>query len=155
MREWAEEDEWLEATERDFASGRITLEEHPAIDLAIVTAPEGRPPHEMVVHNRTGAFRVAYVQGRRLSLAYRYESWVLYRSRPVLPRVDLQGLAERLSDLEPAGVEWRSDAVDDLTPALRPRGDGTSDLPAEVFLGEVRAWLLAARSTWSPYASAP
>lgn len=151
---WAEEDEWLEETERDLASGRIAIEEVPQLDLAIVTARTEREPHVMALHNRTDAFRVALIRGQQFGLTYRYESWVLYRSRPVLPRVDLQGLAERLTDLEPGAVEWQADAVDDLTPQLRPVG-GASELDAARFVDELTAWLAAASTTWSPYASLP
>src|SRR5690606_11993732 len=111
-------------------------------------------PHVMALHNRTDAFRIVLIRGRQLELSYRYESWVLYRSRPVLPRVELHGLAERLTDLEPGAVEWQADAVDDLTPQLRPVG-GTSELDATRFVDEVKAWLAAASATWSPYASLP
>jgi hypothetical protein len=109
----------------------------------------------MAVHNATACLRVLTRTGGHVSLRYRYESWVLLRSRRPLPRVDLRGLADRLTELEPRGVTWSADPVDDLTPQLAPDGAAGSDLDPEVLEAEVRAWLLAANTTWSPYASEP
>jgi hypothetical protein len=148
---WAEEDEEITRVERAIDAGVVRLDEDPALDLVVVTSPEGDgPPHPMPVFNRTGCLRVASVRGRNLALSYRYESWVRLRSRTPMPRVDLDGLAARLTDLEPDGVEWEAEPVDALVPRLAPRGDG-SDLDAAVFLTEVGRWLATAKSTWSPY----
>lgn len=152
---WIGEDERLSATERAITTGSVTISEQPEIDLAVVTAPDDVALHEMAVHNATPRLRVLTRAGRHLSLRYRYESWVLLRSRRPPPRIDLQGLAERLTDLEPGGVSWSADPVDDLTPQLAPDGDDGSDLEPAVFEAEVRDWLLAANQTWSPYASEP
>lgn len=152
---WAEEDEWLTESEAAVASGRVTIVEHEGVDLAVVTAPAGFAPHEMAIHNRTDRLRVLTVRGRHMSLRYRYESWVLYRSARPLPRVDLRGLASRLTDLEPGDATWSADPLDDLTPELAPAGDDGSDLDPTLVETSVRSWLLAASDTWSPYDSDP
>jgi hypothetical protein len=146
---WAEDDEHLSASDRTFDAGEARIESYADVDLAVVTSTGREPLHEMAVHNRTPHLRIAYVRGRRLELVYRYETWVRLRSRTPVPRVDLHGLAERLSDLEPDGVEWRADPVDALTPRLAPVASG-SDLDPAVFVDEVRRWLAAATVTWTP-----
>jgi len=152
---WGPEDERLRKSEDAIATGRITIAEVPELDLAIVTAPHDLEPHEMAVHNATTRLRVLTRRGRHLGLRYRYESWILLQSHRPLPRVDLAGLAVRLTALEPNGVAWSADPIDDLTPQLTPTGDGASDLDADTFEAEVTGWLLAADETWSPYASEP
>jgi hypothetical protein len=147
---WAEEDELLTAGDRALDSGEARIEQHPEVDLAVVTTTRPQPLHEMAVHNRTPHLRVAYVRGRHLELTYRYETWVRLRSRTPMPRVDLVGLAERLTALEPDGVEWRADPVDSLTPRLAPVTESGSDLDPAVFVAEVRRWLATATVTWSP-----
>jgi uncharacterized protein DUF6687 len=148
---WVEDDEHLTRSERAIVDGVVRLEDDPTLDLAVVTTPVDHVPHPMAVNNRTTCLRVATVQGRQLQLEYRYETWIRLRSRAPMPRVELGGLAQRLSELEPDGVEWAADPVDALTPRLAPTGDGNSDLDASIFLAEVRTWLAAAKSTWSPY----
>jgi hypothetical protein len=115
---WRDEDEQLEATEAAFAAGQITIEEDEELDLAVVTidpslflwgehrfAILGRSPcHPIPVHNRTDRFRVLYRQDRFYGLVYRFESWVQYQSRRVLPRVDLTVLADELTALDE--LEW-------------------------------------------------
>jgi hypothetical protein len=147
---WAEEDDQLTASERAIDSGAVRIDQHPEVDLAVVTTTQPDPPHEMAVHNRTPHLRVATVRGRHLELAYRYETWVRLRSRTPMPRVDLSGLAARLTALEPDGVEWNAEPVDALTPRLAPVPASGSDLDATVFVAEVRRWLAAAAVTWSP-----
>ena len=148
---WVEEDALLDATERAIESGAITIDERPDLDLAIVTAPSGPVPHPMAVHNRTNCFRIVRIQDGRCELAYRYETWIQFQTRRPLPRVDLTGLAQRLTELEPSGVGWHADAVDDLTPRLAPERDAASDLAPHTFLDETTAWLRAANTTWAPY----
>jgi hypothetical protein len=153
---WLEEDAHLTATERDLDQGRITIDENPDLDLAVVRVRQpGRgeiaPPHEMAIHNRTDCFRIATLQGTRFELRYRYETWIRYQTRRPPPRVDLRGLAERLTVLDADGIEWHADSVEDLTPALAPVDGHSSALDPDVFLDEVRAWLTSAETTWSPY----
>ena len=83
----------------------------PDVDLAVVTVPEQAPRggghrfggqwvaglHPMAVHNATERGAVLTVRGNHYEFAYRYESWVQFRTRAVRPRVDLAPLAERLT----------------------------------------------------------
>ncbi|GAC1416661.1 MAG: hypothetical protein NVSMB57_11980 [Actinomycetota bacterium] len=116
---WAEDDARLQRTLDALERGAITIEEKPEIDLAVVRVPDGEAPHDMAIFNATNRFRVLTLQDGMSSLRYRYESWVRYRSRPVMPRVSLAPLAKILSDKD--GAAWISGSIDELTPALRPR----------------------------------
>lgn len=162
---WREEDHWLAESEAAVRAGLVTIEEVPALDLAVVTLAEhmiarrahrfAQPLkavcHPMAVHNVTDRNRVLYVQGRRYALAYRYESWVQYTSAPPLARVDLGPLAERLSDQEKGRGRWRFDGVDQITPSLALEGAEESLIPPERFRREVEAYLAAAPPAWDPY----
>jgi hypothetical protein len=108
---WRAEDEAMDATEQAFADGQITIEEDDELDLAVVTIDPGlflwgehrfsiagrHPCHPIPVHNRTDRFRVLYRQDAWYGLVYRFESWVQYQSRRVLPRVVLTDLAAALT----------------------------------------------------------
>jgi hypothetical protein len=160
---WAEEDERLTATERALASGAIAIEERPELDLAIVRIGEREPDrpghrfahdraggaHPMAVHNRTGRFRLLDVHGRRFTYADRYETWVQYRSRRPLPRVDLRPLAARLTAEERDGGTWTADAPSTLTPALRSPDESTLD--ESIVLRLLADHLVAAPPAWDPY----
>ncbi|MCA1831612.1 MAG: DUF6687 family protein [Actinomycetota bacterium] len=149
---WEEEDARLAADDAAIASGRVTIEEAPDIDLAILTAPEGYGPgyhddqwsggcHPMAIHNRTQRFRVLVVQGSRFIVRYRYETWVNFMSRPVLPRVDLKPLAAMLSNED--SVPWKFDGVGHMTPALHTQGGAESSLGAARFRELVGTFLRA------------
>jgi hypothetical protein len=149
---WTAEDERLTATEAAIAGGAIRITEHRELDLAIVTTrPDLPPPHEMAVHNATGCFCLAHVHGQRLDVAYRYETWVLYQSRRPRPRVELDGLAARLTELEPDGARWEADDIRDLMPGARPAENAASGLDPNVFVDEVVEWTGGRHSTWAPY----
>ena len=163
---WAEEDEALRVAEAAIAGGRITIEEEPDLDLAIVSVPADEPVggghrfahlrddgvHPMAIHNATGCFRLAVVRGRRYELRYRYESWVQYRTRRPLPRIDLAPLAEELDRLEGADDgRWQAEAVGGLAPRLHLAEGATSKIDPTAFLDRVRAHLRAGVPAWDPY----
>jgi hypothetical protein len=163
--QWEHEDahlgESIEAIER----GVVKVVERPAVDLAVVTVPEDwatrathrftqrwdEAVHPMAVANATECTRVLLVQGRSYRLELRYETWVMFVSRPVPRRPDLRDLAAHLNDLEPAGARWEADAPGGLTPTLRVVGDGESGLDVERFQSEVGAFLATAPAAWDPF----
>lgn len=146
---WADEDAELTASEEAIASGRVTIEERPELDLAIVRLPDDEPVrrghrfggttveglHPMAVHGATERFRLLFVHGRRYRFVDRYETWVQYRSRPTLPRVDLGTAAAELTALEAGGVTWHAGAPSALTPQLDH--DGESSLDPDLVIGVV------------------
>jgi hypothetical protein len=167
-RLWEDEDRQLTESEAAIASGGVVIDEHHDVDLAVVTMPDdaGRWSghrfahqryegiHPMAVHNATDRYTILLVRGRQYQLTYRYESWVQYQSRRPRPRVDLTGLADRLTAAEPRHASWRADPVGQLTPQLWLAGDGESALAPEVVGGHVIGHLRSAPPAWDPYATA-
>jgi hypothetical protein len=161
---WEAEDAVLAESEAAIASGAVTIEERPDLDLAVVTIPDDLDDrrvhrftqrrreaiHPMAVHNATTCFRVLIVQGRRYRFHYRYESWVQYVSRKPLPRVDLAPLATRLSELERDG-QWRADGVDSITPVLQLDGAEETAIDVTTFRAELERHLAEAPPAWNPY----
>jgi hypothetical protein len=158
---WADEDADLRASEDAVSSGAVRVEEHPDVDLAVVTAPTdarwsahrfgGRRttgPHPMALHRATSCTTILLVEGDHFRLTQRYETWVQYRSRRLRPRVALSPLAERLGALD--DVAWSADPVDELTPELRC--DGGSSLPPGVVVDAVVHHLRTAPPAFDPFA---
>lgn len=138
---WAAEDLELSASEAAIASGRVTLGEEPDLDLAVVVVPETEARlHPMALHNATGCFRILLVQGRRYRYTDRYETWVQYRSRPTLARVDMGPLAAALAARD--RVRWRAGSPGQVSPTLTHEGE--SALSLDDVVGAVRAHLGAA-----------
>ena len=100
----------------------------------------------------------ALPDGRYL-LQYRYESWVQFASRPVMPRVDLEPLVPHLQGLERAPVQWTFDGNQLSTTELRPLGpDGqlaASSLSLETLLDELLAFYEREQDNpalqWNPF----
>ena len=164
-RYWQDEERVLAESEQAIRDGRVTIEERPEVDLAIVTLPEGwapravhrftqsrdEPCHPMALHNATRRNCILTRQGRRYWAAYRYESWVQYMTAPPRPRADLAPLAAALSAEEPAGTAWSFDGVDALTPRLALPAGRESAIPPEAFRVRLIEFLSAAPPAWDPY----
>lgn len=163
---WETEDAHLDESIAAIESGVVTIEERPDVDLAIVTVPEGwasrsasrftqrwtEAVHPMAVNNATDRLRILLVHGNRFRLELRYETWVMFTSRPVLARPDLRDLLPRLDELEGAVGRWKADAPSALTPQLSLRADDSA-IPCDRFVSEVRAFLASATPAWDPFAS--
>ena len=161
---WEAEDAALTESEAAIENGAATIEELPALDLAVVTIPADldlrrvhrftqrrtEAIHPMAVHNATDCFRVLVVQGRRFRFHDRYESWVQYVSRKPLPRVDLAPLAKRLSELERHG-RWQADGVDAITPVMQLVGGDETGIDITTFRAELERHLAEAPPAWNPY----
>jgi hypothetical protein len=165
---WEDEDEELEATEAAFDARQISIEENVDLDLAIVTIDPsiwlwgehrfsilGRSPcHPIPLHNRTDRFRVLYRQGDWAGLVYRFESWVQFQSRRVLPRVDLTELATALSGRDEH--EWTFAWPRQRNP---PTAWLTSWAPSRIPFDEIRERielaLSAGEDVFDPYATTP
>lgn len=148
------------------AAGQVRIDEHPEVDLAVVTLPaSGRwaghrfagrrfgGVHPMALHAATerSVLLVVDPADGRHHLTCRYEGWVQFRSRPIRPRVDLAPLAERLT-AEDAGATWWSSAPSDLTPELATDAEGPgSSFDPERLTAEVVSHLAGAPPAWDPY----
>ena len=160
---WAEEDEALSASERAIADGVVTIEEVADIDLAVVTIPIDEASrgghrfaseyfdavHPMALHNATGCFRLLVMHGRRYQFVDRYETWVQYRTRRPLPRVDMGPLAERLTENEQHSASWTASAPGSLTPTMSV--DAESSLAHDVVRDMVIGHLRIGAPAWDPY----
>jgi hypothetical protein len=160
---WEDEDAHLTDSLDAIDAGQVRLTEEPELDLAVCVVPEpwadravtrftisrSAALHPAAVPNRTSRMRVVTSHGGEHRLECRYETWVMFRSRPLAPRPDLRLLAARLDEAE-GRATWHADAPGALTPALAPQ-HGT-DLSLDTFLGEVRAFLAAAAPAWDPFA---
>lgn len=164
---WADEDAELTATEHALAAGAISIDEHPEVDLAVVRIDDDEPErvghrfaaneqhgaHPMAIHNATSCFRVLRVHGRRYEYTDRYETWVQYRSRRPLPRVDLRPLAGELSAAERGSGTWTAGAPSALEPQLTSPGE--SSLDEATVIGHLVRHLTAAPPAWNPYEPRP
>jgi hypothetical protein len=168
---WAEENATFEASKALVASGAVTIEEVPDVDLAVVTVPERAPNsgghrfggmwvsglHPMAVHNATERGTILTVRGRCYELAYRYESWVQFRTRTVRRRVDLAPLAERFNAAEAAAKSsgtscvWVAEPASALTPRLAPARGAESSLAPTLVRTTVEHHLRNAQPAWDPY----
>lgn len=159
---WHDEDLQLQESEDALASGVVTVDEHEAVDAAVVTVRgttrwsghrfggrryEG--VHPMALHNATERNVIILRDETVRRLTYRYESWVQYRSRAVRPRVDLRPLAEELTAADEVG--WVAEAPDALTAELRP--EGQSALAAEVVVERMLGHLRTAPVAFDPFPS--
>lgn len=162
---WEREDAELTASEEQIASGRITIEERPELDLAIVripddviaqrvhrfTQPRHAEVHPMALHNRTLCTRLLLLSSRRAEFQYRYESWVQLASRRPLPRVDLSPLADLLNLEERSSGRWEFDGVDAITPRLHLAGSPASSIPPETIRARLEHSLRTGPAAWDPY----
>ena len=144
---WETEDQRLAASEELIEKGRITIEENPALDLAVVRIPEdvtAQPLHAFTqehltechpfaLHSRTPCTRLLIIQGQHVEFHYRYESWVQLASRRPPARVDLSSLARELNHEETSGGLWVFEGVERITPRLHLQGTSKSSLsPATI-----------------------
>jgi hypothetical protein len=162
---WQDEDAQLQADQELMASGRVTVDEVPELDLTVVTLPESYSSsgghrfgqmwsdlvHPMALHAAIDGMAVLLVRGGDVELRYRYESWVQFQSHPVRPRVDLSPLAAELTDLEPGHVRWGFDGVGALTPALHLEDGATTGLEPDDIRRRVEHALRTSPPAWDPY----
>ncbi|MEM7092483.1 MAG: DUF6687 family protein [Actinomycetota bacterium] len=159
---WGEEDAELARCEHALATGAVSIEEMVELDLAIVRIDAGVEVarahrfaadvqvgfHPMAVYPHTDRFRVLEIQGRRYCYTDRYETWVQYRSRRPLPRVDLRPLAHELESID-ADAGWSASSPSGLIPRLE-NAHGSRIAPRE-FVAMLRRHLSNAAVAWEPY----
>ena len=159
---WAEEDAELTQSEAAIADGSLVIHEHPDVDLAVVSIPEGRRwsghrflgrrfrgLHPMALHNNTERTALLVHDGASPRFTYRYEGWVTFRSRAIRPRVDLGPIAEELSAADTTA--WSADPVDVLTPEMAPVDDTASSLSPSAVVEIVGRHLAGAPPAFDPF----
>jgi len=169
-------DEWarIERALESFASGRSRVAEDEESGLSVVTldpeiygASGFKPtrhaaPYTAVAHNARGrVFLVCTPLGEGWSyrVDYPYYSWALTVVRPRVERVRLDGLVQRLNEIEPEDLgRWRTDGSE-LTSAVKfldARGTpAASRLEPDAVAAELRAALLRRRADAQHAAKAP
>jgi hypothetical protein len=155
---WRKEDVRLTTTEDLIERDLITVEEKPDLDLAVLRTTDGQDAtqpmaewHDCAMHGRTERARLALIQGRQLEFRYRYESWVQFQSRRVLPRVDLQPLAQELNELEESTGHWVFEGVGSITPSLHFEGETRSSIEPETILPRIEHHLRTGAPAWNPH----
>lgn len=162
---WADEDEQLTRSEQALATGTVTIEDDPELDLAIVRADARWRParghrfggrayegvHPMALNNATPRVRLLLIHGRRYRYTDRYETWVQFVSRPVPARRDLRPLAEQLTALETGGATWQAEPPGALTPTLDHTGE--SSLEPDAVVAAIRRHFRTAPPAWDPSAT--
>lgn len=140
-------------------SGAVQIDEYDDLDLTVMQTPLRLD--DITRMNAAGHYRLLTVRSENtFTLEYRRESWVRYRSRRPLPRIDLRPLAARLNMFERAEGQWRAAAM--TVPVARlffDAGTGRSSpslLSAETVIAEtldhLRAGARRPEWQWSPYA---
>lgn len=162
---WDREDLRLAASEALVDRGVITFDERPELDLAVVRMPEDLQRHvprdlaatpltechPCALHNRTPWSRLLIIQGRRVELRYRYESWVQMASKRLAVRVDLTPLADELNREETSGGRWVFDGVDEITPRLHLDGSPGTSISPDAIVALVEQHLRSGPPAWNPY----
>ncbi len=163
---WEREDAHLQESLDAIARGEVLIEERPDLDLAIVTVPEewaeriahrftqsrNDAVHPTAVNQSTACLRLLVIHGRTYRLECRYETWVMYVSRPVQARPDLRVLATILNEAETGSSTWRAEAPGSLTPRLTMAdAAGDSSITPEACRAIVEQFLATAPAAWDPF----
>jgi hypothetical protein len=163
-RYWRTQDGHLTESEDWLSGGRVTIEEEPDLDLAIVRIPqelaprtvwrylrrERAPVHPFAIHNATACGRLVRIQGRRVEVQFRYESWLQIHSRRPAMRVDLAPFCRWLNRRERRGT-WIRENPFAIAPRLYLSGAPATSIAPAAFLRELRAWLRDLPPVWDPY----
>lgn len=142
-------------------SGAVQIDDHDELDLTVMQTPLRL--HDLTRFTAARNFRLLTVRTENTYiLEYRRESWVQYRSRRVMPRIDLRPLAGRLNLFERAGGRWTAEPHTEPTPRLfLDTGNGRpapSAIDVETVTAEVVDFFGAHAqhrlTQWSPYTDA-
>lgn len=140
-------------------SGAVQVEEFPDLDLAVLDTPLDL--HDLTRLSCSSLSRLLTVRSENTyTFEYRYESWVQYASRRVLPRLDLAPLAMRLNLFERFPGRWRAETTRQPQSRLyldNGSGPAPSSIARETLVAEVLDYLRANAANqalqWSPYSS--
>ncbi len=149
---WEDEEARLLESERLLREGVVAIEEQRDMDFAVVrTPPDVKTCHPLAIYNSTPCTRLLLLQGQHAEVQYRYEGWVQFVSRNVVPRVDLSDLADELNREERTGGRWMFDDVASITPRLFLEGKRETSIPCDVIRQRVERHLRTAPPAWHPH----
>lgn len=144
-------------------SGAVQVESLPDLDLVVLDTPLRLHPLVALTLS-AGCSRLLTVRSENTySLAYRYESWVRYRSYRPLPRIELGRLAARLNLFELHAGRWRADPAASARAGLYfddgRGGPSPSSIDRETVVAEITDFLRAHQADesllWRPAAGGP
>jgi hypothetical protein len=144
--------------------GRVGIEEHGGLGLAVVRVPESLHTastlnfahnkmlsmHPWAIHSATSQPRIFVIKGGQFCYYDRYETWVRFTSRRLLKRRNLVALAEHLSAEECDGASWHADGPGDLVPVCAPEFGAESSLDPLRVLEILGRYLIDASVAWDP-----
>ena len=163
-KHWEDEDAHLSRSEAYLENGTIEIEERADVDLAVVRIPDdllsershrfANPVstvcHPFAICNRTTCNRLVLVQGQRLEMQYRYESWLQFVSRSIPGRVDLTDLCDQLNAQEEGAGRWIFDGVDQIDPKLHLQDATTTGIDTESIISRLCDHLRSGPVAWDP-----
>ncbi|GAB2475009.1 hypothetical protein GCM10011375_23830 [Hymenobacter qilianensis] len=103
-------------------SSATRLVRYPELGLVVVHTPEPLPYYALFGPTAGFDIVLSCYNDRRYELEYKYTTWIDLESRPTLPRLPLNALAERLTSQEKPPSAWVFDAITDTGPLLRLGG---------------------------------
>jgi hypothetical protein len=154
---WKPQDQLLDHSEQQVREAEVKIDEFCEADLAVVNLPRPKQypnqeleqlpawnalVHPFAIHNSTSMMRILLVQGQRYRLYYRYETWVEYISRKLMPRIDLTDLAKQLNGIEKSRGQWQAGDIADMTPSLETQ-DGRSSIESKALVEHITSYLIS------------
>ena len=94
------------------------------LGLTIVGTPAPLPYYALFETSQATDIVLSMYSKKRYELEYKYTTWVDIVSRPTLPRISLQPLADQLNAIERSGYKWYCDKITDTGPILRLENSG-------------------------------
>ena len=161
---WEEDEAFLQESRQLIQMGEVRINEYPSADLAVVHMPaeldgriarrfvatETHRVHPVAINSATQCMRILRIVDQNFELQYRYETWVQYASRKLVPRVKLHGLVDRLNQAEGNGV-WVWEGAGEIAPRLTLTGQAESSIAQPQFVSWLTDWLESAEIGWDPF----
>ena len=119
---WQPEYERVKRAVAIMQSPATSLRRYPEIGLTVVCTPEPLPYYALFGPSAGSDMVLSIYDGQRYEFEYKYTTWIDLASRPTLPRLPLNSLAEQLNAQEQAAHRWTFDGITDTGPLLRLAG---------------------------------
>ncbi|MBW3130569.1 DUF6687 family protein [Hymenobacter profundi] len=121
---WLPEYERVQQAAAIMQSPATRLTPYPEIGLMVVRTPEPLPYYALFGPTAGFDMVLSLYDNQRYEFEYKYTTWIDLESRPTLPRLPLDALANRLNALEQTTRRWTHDGITDTGPLLRLSGKG-------------------------------
>ncbi|QNE38496.1 hypothetical protein F1C16_02470 [Hymenobacter sp. NBH84] len=121
---WLPEYERVQQAAAIMQSPATRLTPYPEIGLMVVRTPEPLPYYALFGPTAGFDMVLSLYDNQRYEFEYKYTTWIDLESRPTLPRMPLDTLANRLNALEQTTRRWTHDGITDTGPLLRLSGKG-------------------------------